>query len=216
MTAPERAPRHRHLPVVHLLSDDEVLARPDFVSRAAALMREGGSALAVHVRGHETQGRRSHDLALQLQGVARDTGAWLIINDRIDVAMAVEANGVQLAQHSLSLNEARAVGGASLRFGVSVHGADEARAALGADWLLVGTLWATPSHQGLAGAGTDRLVEVARVNSAPRIGVGGITPQRAREVRDHGGAGVAVLRGIWAAPHPIEALNEYLTAWHDT
>lgn len=179
-------------------------------------MREGGPELAVHVRGRETAGHRVHDLALQLQGVARESGAWLIVNDRIDVAMAVGADGVQLAQHSLSLDEARGVGGSSLRFGVSVHSADEARLALAADWLLVGTLWATPSHLGRAGAGTDRLVEVARVNSAPRIGVGGVTPARACEVRDHGGAGVAVLRGIWAASHPMKALNAYLTAWHDT
>jgi thiamine monophosphate synthase len=94
-----------------------------------------------------------------------------------------------------------------------VHRGDEARFVDGsADWLLVGTLWPTPSHPGRPGAGTPLLGAMAGLRT-PLIAIGGVTAERTGEAKRAGAAGVAVLRGIWDAPDPAEAVHRYLEAW---
>lgn len=204
------------VPSVHLLTDDRILARDGFDVVLRWLLRSGGSELAVHLRGPGTTGRRLFEIAGSLAPVAAESGATLVVNDRVDVARAAGLAHVQLGQRSLGVGDARTVMGEAGRIGVSVHSADEARAADGADWLLVGTLWETASHPGRPGAGPGRLEEVGEVCDVPLIGVGGVTPGRVPWVKAAGGRGVAVLAGVWSAPDPVAALNTYLVAWSDT
>jgi thiamine monophosphate synthase len=95
-----------------------------------------------------------------------------------------------------------------------VHAVDEARAAQdgGADFVLAGNIWQTPSHPERRGAGTGLIREIAALG-IPTIAIGGMTPERASEARDAGAAGAAVIRGIWNAPHPAAAVSEYLKHW---
>lgn len=137
----------------------------------------------------------------------------LVVNDRVDVALAAGADGVQLGARSLSVEDGRSLAGASLRIGASVHAADEARAVgAGADWLLAGTLWPTPSHPGRAGAGVALLREVAALGM-PVVAIGGVSAERAAEARRAGAAGVAALRGLWDAADPARAVERYLDEW---
>jgi thiamine-phosphate pyrophosphorylase len=204
------------IPPLHVVTDDEVVARAGFVAVARRVMEAGGASVALHLRAPRAGGRRMHNLAAALRPIAGDTGARLIVNDRADVALAVDADGVQVGARGLSPADARRVIGPRRLLGVSVHAADEARVVreAGADYVVAGTIWATPSHPGRSGAGIGLIRELAALG-VPVIAIGGVTAARAVEARDAGAAGVAVLRGVWDAPDPAAAVNEYLNQWKD-
>ncbi|HXD99292.1 MAG TPA: thiamine phosphate synthase [Candidatus Acidoferrum sp.] len=156
------------------------------------------------------------DLALlcrRLLGPARDVGAMLIVNDRVDVALAVGADAVQRTHASLAVQDMRAVAGRRLRIGVSVHSLEDAVDAelKGADWVTYGPVYDTPSKRPYgAPQGLDRLATVARGLRIPVVAIGGITPERVKEVRAAGARGVAAISAILAAESPAEATRRFL------
>lgn len=206
------------VPRLHLVTDDRVLADPAFLQRARDVLSVSGPDVALHLRGPGTTGRALFRLADDLVPRARSAGAWLVVNDRVDVAASAGASGVQLAGRSLPVAEVRALQRrgllSGLAVGASVHDPDAGRAAAGADWLVVGTLFGTPSHPGRPGAGPELVTRVAGVTALPLVGIGGITPDRVAAVLASGGHGVAVLRGVWAPPggSPARAVRGYLQA----
>ncbi len=200
------------LPPIHLITDDEVLAQPGFQDVARSLLEAGRAAVALHLRGPHTPGGQIERLARALAPVRTESAAWLVINDRIDVAAVSEADGVQLGRRSLGLEDARALV-PELGVGVSIHSAAEARAAHGADWVVVGHVHATPSHSDEVGLGPDGFGALAAVVECPCVAIGGITPPRVGALRASGAQGVAVLRGVWQARDPLVALDGYLSAW---
>src|SRR6185437_8528644 len=117
------------------VTTDDIVGREDFVSLAASVMRAAGPRGAIHVRGSALTARRVHDVAAELAHHQETTGAWLVVNDRVDVALAVGARGLQLTTRSLSLEETwRAMARSPSAvprpsIGASVHTAAEARAA---------------------------------------------------------------------------------------
>jgi len=213
------------IPKLHVVTDDEILARPDFEARARGVFEvfearepadEGvvRGSVALHIRGARTTGRRLTRLARILCERAAASGVLLVVNDRLDVALAVGAAGVHLGARSLPAAEARRLLGASRLLGVSVHGASEAEEAAksGADYLFVGTLFETPSHPEAVARGPEFLGLVASRVDLPLVGIGGVTPERAVAVVASGGYGVAAMRGIWDAPSPQDAVKAYLDA----
>lgn len=198
-------------PPVHVVTDDATLRRPDFGEVALALLRSGADQVALHIRGHATDGAVLERLARSVSS-CRTAGGWLVINDRIDIAGVVAADGVQLGHRSLPVDVARRLL-PDVRIGASVHGVDSARAACDADWLVLGTIYETASHPGRAAAGPEHLERVARVVDRPILAIGGITPRNIGEVRRAGASGVAVSSGVWGASDPASALGDYLTAW---
>ena len=203
--------RAEAVPALHAVTDDGVLARPGFVEVARAVAAAGGAGLALHLRGPATEGGRLHRLACEVRDAVRAHGALLVVNDRLDVAMAAGADGVQLGARGLEIADARRLAGEGMRIGASVHSAGEGRAAVeaGADWVIAGTTWATPSHPGRPGAGLPLIRALAAAGVAP-VAIGGVTVARAAEARAAGAAGAAVLRGIWDAPDPADAVRQYL------
>jgi thiamine-phosphate pyrophosphorylase len=189
------------LPALHVITDDAVLARPGFIDTARALLGLAGPDVALHVRGPGTAARALLARTAALVPEARRAGALLLVNDRIDVALAADADGVQLGERSLGVRDARRlVGGRWI--GRSVHDAAAAVRAVadGTDFLVLGTIYATPSHVGRPGAGPDAVrAVVARVHR-PVLAIGGITPDRVAAVVAAGAAGVAVQRAVWDAP----------------
>ncbi|HYH81470.1 MAG TPA: thiamine phosphate synthase [Longimicrobium sp.] len=204
------------IPPLHAVTDDAVVARADFVERAGAVLAAGGASVALHLRAPSASGRRLHELAVRLMEIARATGSWLILNDRVDVALAAGAHGVQLGRRGLTAADARAIVGEATRIGASVHAADEAREAAegGADWLVAGAIHATASHPGQPGAGPG-LIEATAALGPPVIAIGGITPERVRDVHGAGAAGIAAIRGIWDQPSPASAARAYIEAWQN-
>lgn len=199
------------VPALHLVATDDVARAPAFVEQAGELLGVGGSGVALHLRLRGASGAVLHAVARRLAPIAAAAGAALIVNDRVDVALAARCSGVHLGRGGIPLRDARAIAGRALLVGASVHDAGEARDAerAGADYLFVGTLYPTATHPGRPAAGPEILRELQGI-AIPRIGIGGITPDRVGEVLDAGGDGVAVVRGIWSAPSPRRALLDYL------
>lgn len=209
------------VPRLHLVTDDDVLAAADFADVAGALMDAAGrdgtrqAGLALHVRGPNTSGRRLHELTSSLAERARAAGILLVVNDRVDVALTDGASAVHLGRRSLPVAEARRLLGAGARVGVSTHTPAEVTEAAteGADWIFAGTIYPSHSHPGRRGCGAEGLqAAVAGAGGVPVLAIGGVTSRRVAEVMAVGAWGVAVIRGVWAASDPVEAMKEYLEA----
>jgi thiamine-phosphate diphosphorylase len=193
------------LPRVHVITDDAILASPDFSARAEAVLDALGPDGALHIRGHATSGRRLYALAMALAPRASRVGALLVVNDRIDVALAVGGRAVQVGHRSFGVDDVRRIA-PTLRVGESVHEASASRA----DWVIAGHVFHTPSHAREAARGLDFVREVTRRAGVPVIAIGGVKPNDVAALRDAGAYGVAVIRGIWHDVDNARAARDYL------
>jgi len=202
------------VPRLHVVTDDEVLARGDFRDSACAILEAGGPGVALHVRGPSTTGGRLHARVEELLATAGASGALLVVNDRVDVALASGLGAVHLGERSLAVADARRVLGAEVSIGASVHDVAGAATAVaeGSAWLFVGTIFRTPSHPDRPGRGSGFVGEVVGTTGVPVVGIGGITVARTGEVLGAGAHGVAVIRGVWSAADPVAAVHDYLVA----
>lgn len=199
-------------PRLHLVTDDVVLHSARFVPTAGRLLERFGPRLALHVRGRATPAAVQFRLFTALQEVAAVTATMLLVNERVDVALAADAKAVQLSARALPIAATRRLL-PDAWLGYSVHGEAEAHAAAaeGTDCLLVGTIYASASHPGVDGGGPARVAAAAGAG-VPVIAIGGITPARVAAVAEAGAHGVAVLGGVWHAPDPTAAVQAYLMA----
>jgi thiamine-phosphate diphosphorylase len=180
------------------------------LAQVVAAAIEGGVNI-VQLREKDLPANELLALARQLRGLCGDR-ALFFINDRVDVALLCGADGVQLGEHALPVAAVRKLLPASMRIGRSVHSVDAARAAEqdGADFLIAGTIYATPSHPEAEIAGAEFLRSLASRVDLPVIAIGGLTPARAAECLKAGAAGVAVVSGIIAAARPESAAMDYV------
>lgn len=173
----------------------------------AAAAIEGGAS-AVQLRAPELDDARLIAVASSLAARARPDDVLFVVNDRADVALASGADGVHVGQGD-DPEGARRRAPDPMVLGVSVGDADEARAAeaAGADYLAV-TVWETATKPEAVPAGLDGLRAVAAATALPVVGIGGIDAGNAREVLAAGGAGIAVIGAVAAAPDPVAAVKE--------
>jgi thiamine-phosphate diphosphorylase len=206
---------HATIPILHAVTTDDIVADPAFVARAAALMRAGAARVAVHVRAREPSAARLYAVAAELAEVQAACGAWVVVNDRVDVARAAGARGAQLTGRSMLLADARRAAAGALRLGASVHSADEARraGAAGADWVVAGHVFRTPSHPGAPGRGLDFVRELVAAAGVPVVAIGGVTPTDVPALRAAGVHGVAAIRGVWGAADVERAVTAYLSSY---
>lgn len=202
----------RPLPRVHAFTDYTILSAPDFGIRAAAIAA-GGSAVAIHVRDRGGPGARLATSVLRTMALARPPEAAVFVSGRPDIAAATGAHGVQLGAGDLLPGDARRVFVQGW-IGRSVHSSDEARAAVddGADFLVVGSIYETPSHPGRAAVGTGLVREAVRLGR-PVIAIGGITAERAPELKAAGAYGIAAIRALWQVEDPAAATVSMLEPW---
>jgi len=181
---------------------------PDVLEERVVRAVEGGVNL-VQLREKDLPGGQLLSLAKRLQRVTEGS-ALLFINERVDVAMASGADGVQLGEHAMPVETASSLVGNGMLIGRSVHDLQGALAAesQGADLLIVGTVFPTDSHAGLHSSGTEVLSRICAAAKIPCIGIGGISPLNAGEVIDAGASGVAVIRAILAAEDSARAASE--------
>jgi thiamine-phosphate pyrophosphorylase len=153
----------------------------------------------VQIREKDLPGRQLAELASKaLQRVPQD--CRILLNDRVDVAIAVAAGGVHLGEKSISVADARRLIGAhgglgTFLAGASTHSLEAALAneKQGADYLVFGPVFETPSKAG-PWQGLQQLEKVCRSISVPVVAIGGITQENAQQCLDHGAAGVAAIR----------------------
>jgi thiamine biosynthesis protein ThiS len=201
------------VPPFHVICPDEQIEREDAAARMGAALAAGGDSMALHLRPRSASAGRCLDLARTLLPAADRSGGWIVINGRTDVAMLVDVDAVQLGRGALPIDTARTMLNAGCAIGVSVHSEAEARqaAAAGADFLLLGTIFSTPSHPGEPGSGVSRIRACAGL-PAPVIAIGGIDETRIAAVMEAGAAGVAVIRAVWGDDDPAGAVRRLVTA----
>ncbi|AQL42747.1 thiamine-phosphate diphosphorylase [Halorientalis sp. IM1011] len=172
-----------------------------------------GGIDVVQLREKEMPARERYDLGLELRELTREAGVPLIVNDRIDLAAAVDADGVHLGDEDLPIAVAREQLGAGAVVGRSVSTPEAAREAerAGADYLGVGAVYPTNSKdtdpEGTE-IGLDRIEAVAEAVGIPVVGIGGVKPDTAAAVIEAGADGVAVISAITAAEDPEVATRD--------
>jgi thiamine-phosphate diphosphorylase len=204
---------HGGTPTLHALTNDLVLADPAFVTHATAVMRACRSRVAIHLRAREASAHRLLELALELRVISEDTGSWVLITDRVDVALVAGVTGAQLTSRSLSITDARRIA-PRMVLGASVHVTADAwiTAQSGATFLVAG-----PGGESAATpADPMQFVQdvVDAADGCPVIAVGGMTPERAHQVAHAGADGVAAMRGIWL-DDAESAARRYLAAYDE-
>jgi thiazole tautomerase (transcriptional regulator TenI) len=204
------------VPFVHVVTTDAVVARPDFIDLACGVMAVLGPRGALHLRASQASGARLQALGETLSAAQQVTGAWLVVNDRVDVALVVRARAAQLTSRSLTAADARRAAPA-LAIGASVHSVREGVEAArnGADWLVAGRVFAHSTHAGEDGCGMEFVEGVIAAVHVPVIAIGGVRPQHCRALRLARVHGVAVIRGVWDAPNAERAASDYLSCYDD-
>ena len=173
-----------------------------------------GGVDAVQLREKGSSAQHRIELGERLRELTTAAGVDLIVNDRIDIAYAVGADGVHLGQSDPSVSTAREILGPEATVGVSVSTVSEARLAAisGADYLGVGAVYGTDSKPDAEtaddGLGVDQLAKIADSVTLPIVAIGGITPENASGPIQAGASGVAAISAITAADDPAAATRE--------
>ncbi|MBL8863419.1 MAG: thiamine phosphate synthase [Planctomycetes bacterium] len=170
---------------------------PEILRRAGRAIEAGLDSILL--REPAFSDRETLDLARGLRALLGPRG-WLGIHDRVHLAEAAGADGVHVGFRSLAAREARAIAAPTIAVGFSAHAHDAPEARAGADYLLFGPLFATPSKAGLlAPVGLETLARAVQASPVPLWAVGGITPDNAAALSACGAAGVAVRAAVLGA-----------------
>lgn len=206
-------------PAVYLVTDTDLCGGPDGVARTVEVaVRHGVTAVQLRDPGAST--RALATLARTLLAALRGTGVPLVVNDRLDVALAVGADGVHLGQRDLDPVSARRLAGPDLHLGLSVSTVREAREALAlpagtVDLLGVGPVLATSTKPDAAPpGGWATLRAVCALAPLPCVAIGGLGARHADDVRRAGAAGIAVVSEICGRPDVAAATARLSRAWH--
>jgi thiamine-phosphate pyrophosphorylase len=163
----------------------------------------------VQLREKDLNGRALYELAVEFRHQTKAAGALLIINDRLDIALAADADGVHLGQGDLPLDVARGLG-PELIIGASTHSLEEALAAekAGASYVNIGPIFATPTKEAATPLGPEMIDRIAPQLRIPWTTMGGIKKTNIDQVVSRGARHPAVITAVTAAPDPIAAARE--------
>ncbi|MFC7202139.1 thiamine phosphate synthase [Haloferax namakaokahaiae] len=199
----------------YLVTQSDLSGERPTVEVVEAALR--GGIDVIQLREKHASARTRYELGQTIRELTADEDVLFVVNDRVDIAVAVDADGVHLGDDDLPIHVAREQLPADALVGRSVStvaGAKEAEDA-GADYLGVGAVFATDSKDTKAEQseiGLDRVREIAETVSIPIVGIGGITPDNAADVVAAGADGVAVISAITAAEDPTDATRRLATA----
>lgn len=194
---------------LYLVTDRAHLAGRELADVVRAAIAGGVSC--VQLREKDAPGGEFVRAAEELLAVTRPQGVPLIINDRVDVMLATDADGVHVGQEDISAGPARRMIGPDKILGVTVSSLAELRQAIadGADYVGANAVFSTPTKTDTgAPTGLEGLRELCETSSVPVVGIGGISAQNAGDVIAAGADSVAVVRAIMAAEDPKAAARE--------
>lgn len=189
-------PQPMVLPPVYAITDQSLtgVSHLELVQQLIA-----GGATLIQVRDKEIDGRTWYDIARQIMDYARPRGVKIIINDRVDIALAVDADGVHVGQEDLPPAAARQLLGPSKIIGYSTHSLDQALNAdqLPVDYIAVGPVFRTQTKENPSPVvGLELVRAVTAQVSKPVVAIGGIPANRVSEVLQAGAASVALISGL--------------------
>lgn len=181
--------------------------RPLAETMRAAIL---GGAGIVQLRDKEATSARLYREALSLRWLTKGLGVSLIVNDRLDIVLAVDADGIHLGQDDLPVSVARRLLGKDKIIGASVHTFEQAKEAVeaGADYLGVGSIYPTKTKDVEKVVGVSLIQEIKKAFDVPVIAIGGINPQNVEEVIRAGADGVAAISGLLGAENIEQRAKE--------
>ncbi len=174
-------------------------------------MMLAGGAKMIQLRDKDASAREMLDSARACLKLTRAAGARLIINDRVDVALTSDADGVHLGQEDLAVEEAREILGEKKMIGVSTHNLDQLRAALetSADYVAVGPVYPTRTKENPDPvAGLELVREARKLADRPIVAIGGIDHQRAGEVMAAGADTIAAISALYPWPDVLDLASK--------
>jgi thiamine-phosphate pyrophosphorylase len=198
---------------LYLVTDRTQTGGRNLVEVLGQAMAAGAPAIQLREKGLDTV--RLYRLAETLLTMTRKAGAALLINDRVDVAMALGADGVHLTRKSLPPREVRSLVGPRMLIGISCHGLEDVREAVdgGVDFVVLGPIYATLSKAPYGPPLAPGILrEARRICPLPILAIGGIKAARVPEVVSAGADGVAAISAVLAAPNPGAVIRELLDA----
>ncbi|MCI8566788.1 MAG: thiamine phosphate synthase [Lachnospiraceae bacterium] len=189
---------------LYLCTDRSQMSTPTLEEAVLSAIR-GGCTL-IQLREKDGSSREFYETAVRIKAVTDRAGIPLIVNDRVDIALAVDAAGVHIGQSDLPAASVRALLGPDKILGVSAARVDEAVRAVeeGADYLGVGAMYATSTKQNTRPVSMEQLQEIRAAVPVPIVVIGGIGPENAANFQNKGIDGLAVVSSVIAQPD-IEA-----------
>ena len=197
---------------LYLITDRKLFSAHCVMYMALEKILEAG-VKAIQLREKDLSVKELFDMAVWMRELTREYNAKLFINDRIDVALSVQADGVHLGQNALPISAARTIAGGQLLIGVSTHTIEEALESErdGADFITIGPIYDTPSKlQYGPPIGVDTLRKVKSRVSIPVYAIGGIKLEMVEEVKEASADGIALISGILAAKNMKETTEAFL------
>jgi thiamine-phosphate pyrophosphorylase len=183
---------------LYLITDDGYLKDRDWLQAVEDAIRGGVTVVQYRSKGNSKSTREMYGELLQLRELTRRYSVPLIVNDRVDLALAVDADGVHIGQDDLPPPVVREILGEDKIIGISTHSLEEVKEANGlpVDYIAFGSIFRTPTKEKPIVVGTDLLKEAKKVAKKPLVAIGGIMPYNVDEVIKAGADGVAVISAI--------------------
>jgi thiamine-phosphate pyrophosphorylase len=175
-----------------------------------------GGARLIQLRAKDLAASEFFQLAIEARRLALDSGCLLIVNDRVDIALASQADGVHLGQEDLPLGVARKLTGAKI-IGISTHDLAQTKDAEqgGADYIGFGPMFGTRTKDtGYSPRGLEMLREVRRAVKVPIVAIGGITEDNVTQVWEAGADAAAIISDIMEAEDVAEKVRRILALYH--
>lgn len=189
----------------------EGLNSPDIIEKTEMALMAGANAIQLREKGIDT--RRLLALAYKMREATNKFDSMFFVNDRVDIAMAVGADGVHLGSSSIPVSAVRNIIGAGMLIGASAHGIEEAIEVerQGADFITLGPVFETPSKMKYGPSiGIEKIREASGKINIPIFAIGGIKPHNAADAMSCGAYGVALISGVFGSEDIGSAVKNYL------
>ncbi|MFN3871311.1 MAG: thiamine phosphate synthase [Aquificaceae bacterium] len=201
---------------LYLVTDDRFFIERDLISTIEAVIKGGITALQYRFKNKST--RQMYEELLVLRELTRRYNVDLVVNDRVDLALAVEADGVHVGQEDLPPDVVRRLVGDRMYIGYSVNSVDKLKEVehLPIDYIGFGSVYETTTKKNYKLVGIEGLRQAVKLTSKPIVAIGGITHYRVMEVLQAGAKGIAVVSAILgfedverATRSLVEAMKNY-------
>ena len=202
----------KSLPNIYLITDrHQIKLERQFFDVIEELLQAG--IRMIQLREKDLSAAELYQLAIDLRALTNRYKCQLLINDRIDLALAVNADGVHLGHHSLPINVARQLLGTQALIGASTHSVDEVNQANqhGADFVTYGPVFYTPSKAPYGKpVGIESLKQICTTSKIPVYALGGIKPHNSKAVMETGAKGIAMISALLATDYPQQNYQQFI------